>query len=114
MVGSSPPRFASLEKCVPSRLPYAWRGGDHTTVLPAGGGNAHVRHSAFQPVTVAPEKTNVQTTRISIILSWEPAQEGGKNSYSSWAVDAPLFSPSVRLNRPELQARQSRRSFLSL
>lgn len=38
---------------------------------PAGGGNAHVRHFAFQPATVAPEKTTAQTTSTSTVLSWE-------------------------------------------
>jgi len=73
-----------------------------------------VRHFAFQPATIALEKTTVQTTRTSIILSWEPAQEGGKAIYSTWAADAPLFSPSVRLNGPERQASQPRPSCLSL
>lgn len=54
-VRSPPLRFASPEKCVPSRLPYARRGGDRTIVPPAGGGDAHVRLSAFQPAAGAPE-----------------------------------------------------------
>lgn len=54
-VRSPPLRFASPEKCVPSRLPYARRGGDRTIVPPAGGGDAHVRLSALQPAAGAPE-----------------------------------------------------------
>lgn len=53
------PCFAS-KKCVPSRLPYAWQGGDRTTMPPAGGGDAQVRPSAFQPVAVAPRKPPIR------------------------------------------------------
>lgn len=87
-VRSPPPRFASRGKCVPFRLPYAGRGGDRTIVPTAAGegerGGGRSRAALCFPAgSSSSRETNVQTTRVKIILSWDSAQEGGTTIHSS-------------------------------
>ena len=62
------PCFAS-KKCVPSRLPYAWQGGDRTTMPPAGGGGRSSATLCFPAGSRGSQKTTDQTTRVSFMLS---------------------------------------------
>lgn len=74
-VRSPPPRFASREKCVPSRLPYAGRGGDRTIVTTAGGwgrADAHVPLSVFQLVAVAPGKPTFRPSGSRLLCPGSP------------------------------------------
>lgn len=86
-----PPRFASREKWVPSRLPYAWRGEDRTIVPSAGGGYAHVRLSAFQPAAVAPGKPTCTQPGSGLHCSGSPHWREEQPSTLAGKGRAPFF-----------------------